>query len=77
MNTVEYKIAKALKNCSYSKGIVCLEDEEHELGCQTKYYDDYSIIEILGKLFEDEKAKLIFRVGREDKDMDRLLNLLK
>lgn len=76
-NTLDCKIARALRNCGYSKGLVCLEDERHEIGCETEYDDYYSVILILTSMLKRRKVTLSFAIDKQDEDMKYLLNLLE
>ena len=73
---IEHKIAKALENASKLKSAVCLVDFNHTLGTELKYIDDYLALGVLAELFKDNKAEIIFKVGREDNRMEYLLRLL-
>ena len=43
---------------------------------EAKYIDDYLVLEVLAELFKENKAEIVFKVGREDKKMEYLLRLL-
>lgn len=74
---IEHKIEQTLENTSNLEGIVCIADLEHELGIKAKYMNDYLALKVLAELLKKNKAEIIFKVGREDKDMKYLLKLLK
>lgn len=74
---IKYNLIKALDNVSYMKGMVYVANLEHELGCEAKYLDDYLAVGVLADLIKDNKVTLYFKVGKEDKDMKYLLELLK
>lgn len=73
---IKDKIAQVLENTGNLEGIVCIADLEHELGIEAKYMDDYLALGVLVELLKKDKVEIIFRVGREDKDMKHLLKLL-
>lgn len=71
------KIIKALEAVANCEGMVCIVDLEHELGTEAKYIDYYLAIMELAELIKEDKAEIIFKVGREDKRMKYFLKLLE
>lgn len=74
---MEKELAEALENVSDSKGMVCTANKEHELGTQIKYLNDYLVVGVFAELLKQKKVEIIFRHGREDRDVNYLLKLLK
>ena len=71
------KIIKALETVANCEGMVCIVDLEHELGTEAKYIDYYLAIMELAELIKENKAEIIFKVGKEDHRMEYLLKLLE
>ena len=71
------EIIKVLKNVAQLKGIICVDDFEHEIGYEAEHINDYLAIGVLAELLESGKAEIVFKTKEPDERISYLLKLLK